>query len=288
MSLDPVQLATFQAVVEHGSFEAAARALHVTPSAVSQRVKALEQVVGQVLVRRAKPCVPTDAGRPLIRLTGQVALLEREALEQARGSFTRVAVVVNADSLATWFLPALVRLPEVTFELHTDDEGHTADLLRDGTVMAAVTAEQAAVQGCRVEPLGVLRYVAAATPELHAAHFAGRAAGAAFGAAPMLRFNRKDLLQHRFARAVTRRDVDPPTHFVPASAGFIDAVRLGLGWGLVPDWIAAPDVAAGRLVDLAPGRHLDVPLYWQYWRLESAVLARLTAAVRAAAAGVLR
>ncbi|OJF11402.1 LysR family transcriptional regulator ArgP [Couchioplanes caeruleus] len=293
MTLDPVQLATFQAVIEHGSFDAAARMLHVTPSAVSQRIKALEQVVGQVLVRRARPCVPTGAGRPLVRLGGQLALLEAEALDAARGALsgsarTRVAVVVNADSLDGWFLPALTALPDVDFDLRTDDEGHTAELLRDGTVMAAVTTDRVAVQGCRVHRLGAMRYLAVAAPECHTAWFAGRELSAAFAAAPMIRFNRKDTLQHRFARTVTRRDIDPPTHFVPASASFTAAIRLGLGWGLIPEASARTDIAAGRLVDLAGGHHLDVPLYWQYWRLESPVLSALTAAVRAAAADALR
>ncbi|MEV6600732.1 LysR family transcriptional regulator ArgP [Actinoplanes sp. NPDC051346] len=292
MAFDPVQLATFQAVIEHGSFDAAARALHVTPSAVSQRIKALEQIVGQVLVRRARPCAPTDAGRPLVRLGGQLALLENEALDAARGTLsgrtrTSVAVVVNADSLDGWFLPALAALPDVDFDLHTDDEGHTAELLRDGTVMAAVTTDRVAVQGCRVHRLGAMRYLAVAAPECHAAWFAGRGP-AAFATAPMIRFNRKDTLQHRFARTVVRRDVDPPTHFVPASASFTEAIRLGLGWGLVPEASARTDIARGRLVDLADGHHLDVPLYWQYWRLESTVLSALTAAVRTAAATALR
>jgi LysR family transcriptional regulator, chromosome initiation inhibitor len=293
MALDPVQLTTFQAVIEHGSFDAAARVLHVTPSAVSQRIKALEQIVGQVLVRRARPCVPTAAGRPLVRLGRQVTLLEQEALDAARGALsgrarTRVAVVVNADSLAGWFLPALAAVPDVVFELHTEDEGHTAELLRAGTVMAAVTTERVAVQGCRVQRLGAMRYLAVAAPDCHAAWFAGREPAAAFAAAPMVRFNRKDLLQHRFARTFTRHDIDPPTHFVPASASFTEAVRLGLGWGLVPEDVAGADIAAGRLVELAGGHHLDVPLYWQYWRLESTALSALTAAVRAAAATALR
>jgi len=290
MSLDPVHLATFQAVVDHGSFDAAARVLHVTPSAVSQRIKALEQVVGQVLVRRTRPCEPTDAGRPLVRLGGQVALLEREALADARGALsgqarTRVAVVVNADSLAGWFLPVLAEFPDVAFELHTDDEGHTAEMLRAGAVMAAVTSERVAVQGCRVTRLGAMRYLAVASPERHAEWFADRDPAEAFAVAPMICFNRKDLMQHRFARAMTRRDVDPPTHFVPATGSFVEAIRLGLGWGLVPEEIVLAD---GRLVDLAPGHHLDVPLYWQCWRLESSVLSALTAAVRTAAAGALR
>ncbi|MEV6799507.1 LysR family transcriptional regulator ArgP [Micromonospora rifamycinica] len=286
MSLDPVQLETFQAVVTHGSFDAAARALRVTPSAVSQRIKALEQAVGQVLVRRTRPCVPTAAGAPLVRLRGQVALLEQEALDAARGALrdhTRVAVVVNADSLAGWFLPALTAVPDVLVDLRTDDEAHTAQLLRDGTVMAAVTTERTAVQGCRVLRLGAMRYLAVATPALHAARFADRDPATTFPTATMIRFDRKDSLQHRFARTLTRRDVDPPTHFVPGTAAFTEAIRLGLGWGLLPEAVARPDLAAGRLVELAAGRHLDVPLYWQCWRLESTALAALTAAVRAAA-----
>src|ERR1700760_3185984 len=128
--MDAVQLATFQAVIDEGSFEAAARVLHVTPSAVSQRIKALEQTVGQVLVRRVRPCEPTEAGQALVRFAGQVALLEREALAALAGGVrTRVAVVVNADSLHTWFMPALALLPAtLSFDLHQDDQDYTADL----------------------------------------------------------------------------------------------------------------------------------------------------------------
>jgi len=278
--MDAVQLATFQAVIDEGSFDAAARALHVTPSAVSQRIKALEQAVGQVLVRRVKPCEPTSAGAALVRLAAQVALLEREALDAARGALagdrTRVSVVVNADSLHTWFLPALARVPlPLGFDLHQDDQDHTADLLRSGTAMAAVTAQHVAVQGCRVEPLGAMRYLAVATSP------------AEFASTPMIVLNRKDRLQHRFLASLRKR-VDPPIHYVPAAAAFVEAIRLGLGWGLVPEQIAVPDIAAGRYADLTPGRFLDVPLYWQCWRMESAVLTALTAAVKATAATALR
>jgi LysR family transcriptional regulator (chromosome initiation inhibitor) len=297
MTIDSAQLATFHAVVTDGSFEAAARSLHLTASAVSLRIKALEQAVGQVLVQRVKPCAPTEAGRSLFRLAGQVALLETEALEAARGPLaggrtrTRVAIVVNADSLLTWFLPALAGLPAepaLSFDLHCDDQDHTADILRAGTAMAAVTAQHVAVQGCRVEPLGAMRYVAVAAPDVHAQHFAGGPADPSFVAAPMLVLNRKDRLQHRYLDMVTTGEVDPPIHYVPAASAFVEAVRLGLGWGLVPEQIARPDIAAGRCVELIPGRYVDVPLYWQYWRLESSVLGALTAAVRSAARSALR
>ena len=297
MMLDSGQLATLQAVVNEGSFEAAARALHITPSAVSQRIKALEQAAGQVLVRRVKPCQPTEAGRSLFRLASQVSLLEREALDAARGPLagqrprTRIALAVNADSLATWFLGALAQLPNdlaYCFDLHQDDQDHTADLLRDGTVMAAVTAQRVAVQGCRVHRLGAMRYLAMASPELHRAHFAAADTASALATAPMIQFNRKDELQHRFINGLTRRRLDPPIHYVPSSSGYVDAIRLGLGWGMLPEQIARDDMAAGRLVEIAPGRHLDVPLYWQSWRLESTALATLTGAVQTAAAAALR
>lgn len=270
--MDAVQLATFQAVVGTGSFEAAARQLHVTPSAVSQRIKALERSVGQVLVRRAKPCVATAAGEALVRFAGQVALLEREALDQARDG-TRVSIVVNADSLHTWFLPALARVPGPRYELHTDDQDYTADLLRAGTAMAAVTAQHVVVQGCRLERLGAMRYLPVGDPA-----FAGDLPNA-----PMVVYNRKDRLQHRFLAA---RDggtgAEPPVHYVPAASAFVEAIRLGLGWGMVPEQIARPDIAAGRYVRLVDDGHLDVPLYWQYWKIESSVLGDLTVAVKEA------
>jgi LysR family transcriptional regulator (chromosome initiation inhibitor) len=276
--VDAVQLATFQTVIDQGSFDAAARALHVTPSAVSQRIKALEQTVGQVLVRRAKPCTPTIAGEALVRLATQTALLEREALQAARGILDDeripVSVVVNADSLNTWFLPVLTELPFL-FDLYQDDQDHTADLLRAGTAMAAVTSQRTPVQGCRVEPLGTMRYLAVATT-------AGDPA-----TLPIVVLNRKDQLQHRFLEMLGTPG-DPPTHYVPATSAITEAIRQGLGWGLLPEQVARPDIAEGRYRDLTPGRYLDVPLYWQVWRIESTALQSLTAAVRAAAARQLR
>jgi LysR family transcriptional regulator, chromosome initiation inhibitor len=295
--LDRAQLAAFAAVVEEGSFDAAARRLHVTPSAVSQRIKALESRMGQILVRRTRPSQPTEAGQVLVRLAGQVALLEAEAVAELAGAQVgdgsaalpglRLPIAVNADSLATWFLPALADLPAegaATFDIRQEDQDHSVVLLRDGSVMAAVTAEARAVQGCRVTRLGSMRYLAVASPGFHDRYFAGGTTAKALGGAPMLMFNRKDALQHRFAQSLVGQRVDPPVTYLPSSVGFVDAARLGLAWGLVPEQLARPGLGRGDLRELAPGRPLDVPLYWQRWRLDSPALDSLSAAVAAAAA----
>lgn len=295
MRIDLAQLAAFAAVVEEGSFEAAARRLHVTPSAVSQRVKALEARLGRVLVTRTRPAGATAAGQVLARYARQVRLLETEALsgldDSAGDVEVRLAVAVNADSLATWFLPALAGLADgrnARFELHQEDQDHSAALLREGAVMAAVTGDPRAVQGCAVRPLGRMRYLAVATPAFARRWFPDGPTAAALAAATTLRFNRKDELQTRFARELAGRRVDPPATVLPSSVGFADATILGLAWAMLPESMARAPLADGRLVEFAPGRHLDVPLYWQRWKLASPLLDELTGAVVAAAAAQLR
>jgi len=294
MSIDHAQLTAFSAVVSEGSFEAAAHQLHVTPSAVSQRIKALESGLGQIVVRRTRPVEPTDAGRVLLRLANQTRLLEREALADLVVDDSveplRLSLAVNADSLSTWFLDALAAMPAeyaVTFDIRAEDQDHSIALLREGIVMAAVTTERSAVQGCRTEPLGAMRYLAVASPEFGARYFPDGPDAAALAQAPTLVFNRKDGLQHQFLTMLTGDDLDPPITYLPSSRGFLDAARLGLGWGLVPGLLAGDALDRGDVVELAPGRYLDVPLYWQRWRLESRALDTLTVALTAAASSVL-
>ncbi|HWD82197.1 MAG TPA: LysR family transcriptional regulator ArgP [Kribbella sp.] len=294
MQFDSLQLETFVAVLDEGSFDAAARRLSVTPSAISQRIKALESRLGQVVVMRGRPARATAAGEALLRLARQVALLEVEAIAAVRGTVDaqRIPIAVNADSLNNWFLPAMLdlsRTHEARFMVHQEDEEHSAEYLRNGTVLAAVTADPRPVQGCRVVPLGKMRYLPLATPEYADRWLTSKPLPEALAEAPMVIFNEKDVLQHRLVSKVTRRKLDPPSHAIPASAPFHEAVRTGLGWGMIEDQVAGPELAAGRLVHVAPGKYIDVPLYWQHWKLESGILDALTAAVlRAAAAGLRR
>jgi LysR family transcriptional regulator (chromosome initiation inhibitor) len=294
--LDPAQLAAFSAVIDEGSFEAAARRLHVTPSAVSQRIKSLESRLGQVIVRRTRPVEPTEAGRVLQRLATQTQLIEQEALAALRGGMDgtaeplRVPLAVNADSLSTWFLLALAKVPAelvATFDVRAEDQDYSAALLREGTVMAAVTADSRAVQGCRVEPLGSMRYFAVASPEFCAQFLAEGPSRDALAGAPMLMFDRKDALQERFLRTLTGERLSPPVTYLPTSQGFLDAARLSLGWGMVPEQLLGTALSHAEVVELAPGRHLDVPLFWQRWRLDSPALDAVTKAVHEAAAAAL-
>lgn len=293
MALDSAQLSAFAAVVDEGSFERAAAVLHVTRSAVSQRIKLLEERVGQVLVRRATPCTPTEAGQALYRHAREVALSEADALATIGGgqhTTTRLAIGVNADSLATWFPHAMAQAAQgqaITFDIHVEDQDHSANLLREGRVMAAVTADPQPVQGCQVLPLGTLRYRALASTAFMQRHFPRGVNAASLAQAPMLVFNRKDGLQDCFVRRITRRTLAPPVHWLPEAHAFVKATEAGLGWGMTPDPMVVAHLQAGTLVELIPGRPVDVPLYWQYWRLNVQALAHMTAAVRASAQGAL-
>ncbi|MHC3455811.1 LysR family transcriptional regulator ArgP [Streptomyces prasinus] len=290
------QVRTLLAVVDEGTFDAAAAALHVTPSAVSQRVKALEQRTGRVLLLRTRPVRPTESGEVLVRLARQVARLERDAYAElglsSAGEPTRVSVAVNADSLATWFLGALTRVPaglRLRFELRREDESHTAALLREGTVMAAVTSSPDAVPGCSVRRLGRMRYLPAASPEFAARYLTGPLEET-LPRAPVVTFDRRDDFQDAFVRRLTRGRTGASTgrHLIPTSEGFAEAVAAGLGWGMVPETQAGPLLRAGRLTVFAPDRAADAPLYWQQWKLDSPALAAVAEAVAATAATALR
>lgn len=294
------QLATLLALVETGTFEQAARRLHVTASAVSQRVKAMEQSSGRVLVQRTTPVLLTDAGAVVLRYARQMELLEADTARalQTPGAHDRhgphgpaapIALAVNADSLATWFLGALAPVAEalaVSFELHREDQEHTTSLLRSGAVMAAVTSNHEPIQGCVTEPLGRMRYLAVATPAFAARWLPGGLA--ALSEAPVVTFDRNDDLQDAFLRAHAGRPGLAPRHVIPASNDFARAVLLGLGWGMLPEQQCLAEIADGRLVQLAAAHPVDVALYWQRWNLSSALLDAVSAAVREAAGRELR
>ena len=293
-ALDPTQLETLVVIAEEGTFDAAARRLHITPSAVSQRIRALERAAGQVLVRRTTPCTPTEAGEPLIRHGRQLRLLLDEAAatlsagDSSDDTVVDLSVVVNADTLATWFRPVLDEVAtwdRTALRITVEDQGYSADALRRGEVLAAVTSEPKPVQGCTVEPLGRLRYTPGAAPALIERHRKGR--GIDWGAIPMIVYNEKDHLQDEVL-AAHRATRPPVVHRVPSSHDFHEAIRRGLGWGMLLDAQAEADLESGATVPLPGAKPIDIQLFWQRWRLDSIALDDLSEAVRRAARSQLR
>jgi len=287
VDLNPGQLDALVAIADHGSFEAAARRLNITPSAVSQRIRALEASTGQVLISRGTPCRPTPHGEWLVRLGRQTRLLYDEA-SQALTSATPVElpVAVNADSLAVWFgdvVAEVARWDGTAILLHVEDQAYSQELLRRGDVLAAVTSDPAPVQGCTAQRLGALRYVPAATPAFADRWRRGSSPDPApdWAAMPVVIFNDKDDLQHELLRR-QGSGAPPVMHRVPTTADFYQAVRVGLGWAMLPEPQSRADLAAGLLTRLSPDV-IDVPLHWQRWRLDSPRLSALTDAVRTAA-----
>lgn len=288
MKIDPELAATVAAVVDEGTLDAASHRLRITPSAVSQRLKALEQQLGRVLVVRTKPVRLTEAGEAVVRFARQISLLEHDALGglglDGDAPRTRIPLAVNADSMATWFLRPLAHLSaqhDIDFDLHRDDQNFTARLLESGTVMAAVTSEDTPVAGCSVSPLGVLEYRAMAEPGYARRRFADGVTRETLSAAPFVDFDRRDTLQHEWLRAMGVSPQGVPRHYVPASHDYALAVELGLGWGMVP---LLQDSA-----DLVPlgGPTLRVKLFWQQWNLRSRLLDTIAAEVAAQARRVL-
>ncbi|MDD7581525.1 LysR family transcriptional regulator ArgP [Corynebacterium sp. 32222D000AT] len=289
--MNPLHLETMLAIVDEGSFDGAARVLGVSPSAVSQRVKALETSTGRVLLRRSTPVMATDAGEVLVQAARRMALVQAETNARLQKRLARVplSVAVNADSLATWFRPVLEDVADggkASLRLLIEDEARTLAMLRRGDVLGAVTREELPVSGCESTYLGKQRLVAVAAPGLARRH--RTVEGISWTQMPVVMYGPHDqvlddAMQERFIDShVIRANISE----IPSAEGYVEAVRAGLGWGLVAEAQARPLLDSGQVV-LLDGDPLDVDLYWQRWRLESEVLEELTdSVVRAAGEGL--
>ncbi|MBX9613765.1 MAG: LysR family transcriptional regulator ArgP [Burkholderiales bacterium] len=298
---DPDALECLAAIVEEGGFERAAQRLSITQSAVSQRLRSLEAQVGTVLIVRSRPLKATAAGQLLLKHTRQLRLLRadlerdmRELAPAAPGGSReeeRVSIAINADSVATWALGALTPLAQqgLAMEIITDDQDFTHGWLRDGQVLGCVTTLKQALRGCKVLPLGAMRYVAVAQPDYAQKHCPKGLTAHNFRDIPFVAFNRKDDMQGEFiSKAFGLKRVLLHQLFVPSSEGQVRAVLAGWGVSVVPELLARGLIAQGSLINVAPAHGLPIQLYWHCWNLESEVLDALTRALTEAAAQALQ
>lgn len=287
-------LETLVAVCDEGTFVGAATRLHITTGAVSQRISGLEKQVGHPVVVRRQPVTATHVGRELLRLARQSLLLQQEAgarlaeVLHATEPSIRLSLAVNADSLSTWFQPVVQTIAaeaKLLLDLRIEDQDRTGDLLRSGTVLAAVTTDAEAGPGCTAESLGRMRYLPVCSPAIAPA--SKQELGEYLGAVPMLQFDSLDVLPLQFMEqfGVT---TPPPAHFIPSNREYFDAVRLGLGWSVLPEDQVHSALEDEDLVLLHPTASVDVALHWQRWRIASATLDQVTELVRRAAQRGLR
>lgn len=283
------------AVIDTGSFDSAAALLHLTTSAVSQRVAALEEELGAILVVRGRPCRATREGEQLVQYLRRARLLEADYLAARDGSSGQpvsIPIATNNDTLETWLLTGIADFlarEHIVLEITLDDQDHTYDLLAQGQALAAVSSHMDPMRGCTAEKLGSMRYRMLASPAFIARWFADGFTRDAARRAPLLVFNRKDDLQAEFLQRVLGLPPGSyPCHYLPASGPFLRAVELGIGYAMVPEQQYLDRLERGALADLAPGKYTDVPLYWHAWTVQSPALERLSAAIIAAAHAALR
>lgn len=276
MNLDPKQTEAFRAVIKTGSFEQAAQSLHLTPPAISQRVRALESALGSALIVRSRPCRPTETGQRLMQYLKRAKLLEADLLaELAERSDAPLVVVaaLNADSLGTWFFPALsdVLIRErVLLDLTVEDQDHTYSLLETGLAIGCISTEPKPMRGCTASALGNMRYRLVASSGFRQKHFPNGLTRNAARNAPVVAYTRKDSLTSSFLlRQLGLPEGAYPCHYVPGAEPHFNAIRYGLGYGMVPELLLTEALAQGEVVDLVEHAPLDIALYWHTWRVQS-------------------
>ncbi|MBO1519209.1 LysR family transcriptional regulator ArgP [Oceanisphaera pacifica] len=277
--LDYKLLAAFDKVVSEQSFERAAHALHLTQSAVSQRIKQLELRLAQPLLIRGQPLRLTDAGHRLLAHYRQVSQLESavmaDLLPDAPQKPLTVTIVTNADSLATWLIPALTPLLHshpIELNLLIEDESRSLERLARGEAFGAISLHAESPSGCCSDALGQMDYLLVATPEFKQRYFAQGLSQTALQQAPAVAFDQRDDMHARYIEQHFGLPVgNYPCHAVRSAEAFVAIARSGAAYCLIPKLMIEQDLQTGKLIELYPQGRLTEPLYWHRWLLERGV-----------------
>ena len=271
-------------VVQEGGFEKAATLMNLTQSAVSQRVRLLEERAGKILLSRTSPPQPTDAGQKLIKHYLQVRLLEdslEEGISDSDDSTpVRLSLGINADSLSSWFLPAIGDLlggGKILIDMHVDDQEQTHKLLRGGVVVGCISDLASPMQGCKVDFLGAMKYRLLARPEFISKWFPEGLTVSAAENAPAVMFTRKDMLHYKILQRVLGEVIKVKAiHYVPSNDQFMKMISLGYAYGMVPDWQSKTLRSKGEVVEVHERAHDSVKHYWHCWNIDSMPLKTLS------------
>lgn len=285
--LDYKFLEALTAVIEEGGFDKASAKLNLTQSAVSQRIRTLEEQTGQVLIVRSVPPEPTEAGRKLIKHLRQVRLMEDSLAEETGlndpDDFISIPLGVNADTLATWLFDALgdfLRKNRVLLDLYVDDETQTHELLKRGEVVGCIGTSSKTLKSCKKEYLATIDYLCACTPKFRDKWFKNGFTLEAALRAPAVLFNRKDVAHKRMLNIVfPRKTITHPMFYVPSSEPFVETIRREFAYGMVAESQIGDDFETGKLIDLLPNVRVSVPMYWQSWSVDTPLLSELSKAL---------
>jgi LysR family transcriptional regulator (chromosome initiation inhibitor) len=268
------------AVIDAQGFAHGAERLCITQSAISQRIKQLEDTIGRPLVLRETPPRPTLAGERLLRHYRQVSGLEEEAIGDLgivrTSGFRHLPIAVNADCLSTWLLDAVapfLKEAAITLDIFIADQDSNLRILQSGTVAGCVSSQRMEIQGFTSTRIGPVRYLLCASPGFRATWFSKGFNRDSAAKAPLIHYDHDDQLQHRsLFKLFGRPQVLPPSHYIPLAEKFFEATVLGLGYAMFPEMQALPEIRKGRLVELDPGGRLDTALYWYRWSRSSDLL----------------
>lgn len=287
-------LQALDTVIRERGFERAAQKLCITQSAVSQRVKQLENQFGQPLLVRTIPPRPTEQGQKLLALLHQVEMLEEMWLTDESGGAAPLllSIAINADSLATWLLPALKQVladSPVRLNLQVEDETRTQERLRRGEVVGAISNQSKPLPGCLVDEIGAMDYLFVSSPEFAARYFSKGVTRQALLKAPAVAFDHLDDMHQAFLQQ--NFELPPgsvPCHIVYSSEAFVQLARQGSVCCMIPHLQIEKELNQGELVDLTPGLCQRRMLYWHRFTPESRLMRNVTDALIADGRKLLR
>lgn len=256
MAFSSDNIAVFLAVLDHGSFSAAARALGRVPSAVSMTIAQLEAELGiELFTRSSREVRPTESARALEaearQLAGQLRRLQAHALSLHQGLERRLTLAVAPELLSAPWSEPLARLaeayPALEVEVVSAPQDDALRLLHDGAAQLALLYERPGVHEHEsFQELGSEVLVPVIAPR-HPLALARNG-----------RFRLEDLVDLRQIAIVSRgaREADQRVLIsrklwrTDSHLATLALVRAGLGWAYLPRRLAQPLLDRGELLGI--------------------------------------